>query len=114
MTDFDIFLELSHISALIAGCVSAWVAFTFFGLIVRRNKKVGYLARGIFLIHMAVLLRASYWDVFRVVMPEDAWEIWYELSNGTAVNLVFNALVILAGYSSLRAVRATERTHVTA
>ena len=106
MNDFNIFLELSHVSALVAGMVSAWVAFTFFGLIVRRNQKVGYLAQGIFLIHLAVLLRASYWDVFRVMMPERAWDIWFELSNGTAVNLVFNSLVILAGYSSLRAVRS--------
>ena len=105
MTLREIIYASSHASAYLAVATTAVVGYGFVRLAFKHSGLVGHLATGLLLMHTAVFLRTLYWDGLRNVVPQSIWNQWYAISNGTAVNLVFNVMVILAGYHSLKALK---------
>ncbi len=105
MTLGEFFYASSHASAYLAVAATAIVGYGFVRLAFKHSGLVGHLAMGLLLMHTAMFVRTLYWDGLRNVVPKSAWDQWYVASNGTAVNLVFNVMVILAGYHSLKALK---------
>ncbi len=101
----DLLYMSSHVSAYAAAAAAGLVAYGFVRLAIRRSGIVGHLSAGMVLMHVAAFLRMMYWDGLRIFLPESAWTTWYDLSGETSVNLLFNGLVVVAGYHSLKALR---------
>lgn len=102
-SDFmDALVQLSAYGAMGA---TLTVGYGFVRLALRHTGIIGDLATGLLLMHAAVLLRTLYWDGLRAALPDPVWQRWYEMSGETAINLLFNTMIVLAGYHSLRALR---------
>ena len=100
------FLDAANCAAaFLAALAAGLVGYGFVRLAFRKSSLVGHLATGLLLLHAAVFLRTIYWDALRNLVSEAAWDAWYEMSGETSVNLLFNGMVIAAGYHSLKALR---------
>ncbi|WOI58377.1 hypothetical protein [Palleronia sp. LCG004] len=103
LTEFS--QELSHVSAYLAAFATGLVGYGFVRLSIRGEGLVRHLATGLLLMHLAVFTRTLYWDGIRNFMDPELWARWSNFSGGTAVNVVFNTMVIFAGYHSLKALK---------
>ncbi len=105
MTFADFAHELNHRSAILASLATIFISVGFVRLALKEKGLIRHLATGLLLMHMVVFLRTFYWDVVQYFTGTVAWEEWSELTGGRAVNVIFNAMVVLAAYHSLRALK---------
>ncbi|MBM9594297.1 hypothetical protein [Roseitranquillus sediminis] len=107
MTPDQVIIEANQVSAYLVAFMTALVGFGFFRLLLISTGVVRYLTLGFLLLYLKVFARATYWDVLPNWIGADTWERWYQASSGRAMNTIFNIVVIVASYYSLKAIHSS-------
>jgi hypothetical protein len=99
----DILVDLNHLSAIAAILATAILVWGFVRLGLKSKGLIRHLALGLLLMHLVVFLRTGYWHIVSFVFP--IWKVGFVTQSdiGTAVFLLFNLIVVVAGFFSLKA-----------
>lgn len=104
MNAWDALTVAQTVTPYVVAMMTALVALGFTQVVFHADGVVKYLTLGFLLLYLMVFLRTAYWDILPTWIPPEAWEAWMDITGGTALNVVFHALVIVASYYSLKAV----------
>jgi len=96
---------LDQVLACLAAAAAGLVGYGFLRLAFRHSGSVGHLATGLLLMHLVVVSRSLYLGTIRFLVSPEVWTAWLALNGDHVANLVLNALVVLAGYHSLKALK---------
>lgn len=103
MTTSELLMTINNLSAAAAVLATALLVWGFVRLGMKSAGIIRHLALGLLLMHLVVFLRTGYWHVVSMLFP--LWKVGAVIESdiGTALLVLFNLLVVVAGYFSLKA-----------
>lgn len=103
MTSSELLMEINNVSAFAAVLATTLLVWGFVRLSVKSTGIVRHLALGLMLMHLVVFLRTGYWHIVSILVP--LWKVGSVIESdfGTVLLVVFNLIVVVSGYFSLKA-----------
>lgn len=99
----ELLVDLNHLSAFAAILATALLVWGFVRLSLKSQGLIRHLAIGLLLMHFVVFMRTGYWHIIAFIFPRWEWGLVLDSNFGTMLLLIFNLLVVVAGYFSLKA-----------
>ena len=103
----DLFHDLTSATGALAALSAFLVAMGFVRLAFADRGPMGHFAAGLLLVHLAVCLRTIYRDIVPGWFGADPGTEIFGPGVHAAVLLAFNAMVLVSGYHSLKALYLT-------